>query len=136
MDFLKLLLKAGVVYFCAMSLAHFFSLKYPILFIYYDVPFYAYQDKIISFCAFTYACLFYAAAQNRATIPAALVSLSATVLGLSLVNVSSALEDVLHGKPTTAYWLQTGLIAIYLLVMTILFFGSSKEPTKSASARK
>jgi hypothetical protein len=50
---LKLALLAGVGYFCAMAAAHWASFKVPVLFIYFDVPFYEYQDKIISFCAFT-----------------------------------------------------------------------------------
>ena len=115
-----------------MSVAHFFGLKYPLLFIYYDVPFYEYQDKIISFCAFTYACLFYAASQNRATIPAALVSLLATVLGLSYINSSDALGKVLNGGPTLAYWAQTGLIALYLSLLSILFLTSSTTPSTKA----
>jgi hypothetical protein len=46
---LRLALWAGAAYFCCMAVAHFFGLKYPLLFVYYDVPFFAYQDKIISF---------------------------------------------------------------------------------------
>ena len=48
-DLLHFALLAGVAYFCAMAVAHFFGIKWPLLFVYYDVPFHAYQDKIISF---------------------------------------------------------------------------------------
>lgn len=120
---LKYALLAGVAYFCAMAVAHFIGLKYPLLFIYYDVPFYEYQDKIISFCAFTYACLFYAAANSKPTIPCALLALFGTVIGLSAVNLSSALERVLNGRSTAAYWIQTALIAGYLAVLTALHMG-------------
>jgi hypothetical protein len=130
---LSTLLHAGTVYFVAMATAHFFGLKYPLLFIYYDVPFYEYQDKIISFCAFTYACLFHAAAQNLETVPSALVSMIGTVLGLSYINASTALSGVLKGGPTTAYWLQTGLIASYLLVLCGLYFSS---PAANKSNKK
>ena len=88
---LRLALWAGVAYFCCMALAHFFGLKYPILFVYYDVPFYAYQDKIISFAVVAYICLFANAAVHRTAVPAAIVALGVTVLGLSAVNVSDAL---------------------------------------------
>ncbi len=125
MKMLPALLQAGAVYFTAMAFAHFFGLKYPILFIYYDVPFYEYQDKIISFCSFTYACLFYAASQNAETVPAALMSMLATVLGLSYINASDALAKVLNGGVTTAYWAQTGLIAVYLIILSALHFSSS-----------
>jgi len=53
---LRILLFAGIAYFCCMSLAHFFGFKVPILFIYYDTPYYAYQDKIISFAVVAYIC--------------------------------------------------------------------------------
>ncbi len=51
-------LLAGVAYFCCMALAHFFGLKWPLLFVYYDTPFFAYQDKIISFAVTAYIGLF------------------------------------------------------------------------------
>ena len=118
---LRLALWAGVAYFCCMALAHFFGLKYPILFVYYDVPFYAYQDKIISFAVVAYACLFANAALHRSGVPAAIVALGVTVLGLSAVNVSDALGSVLDGRSTLAYWIQTGLIAAYFAVLLCLY---------------
>jgi hypothetical protein len=118
---LRLALWAGVAYFCCMALAHFFGLKYPILFVYYDVPFYAYQDKIISFAVVAYACLFANAALHRSGVPAAIVALGVTVLGLSAVNVSDALGSVLDGRSTLAYWIQTGLIAAYFAVLLGLY---------------
>ena len=118
---LRLALWAGVAYFCCMALAHFFGLKYPILFVYYDVPFYAYQDKIISFAVVAYACLFANAALHRSGVPAAIVALGVTVLGLSAVNASDALGSVLDGRSTLAYWIQTGLIAAYFAVLLGLY---------------
>lgn len=112
---------AGVAYFCCMALAHFFGLKVPLLFVYYDVPFHAYQDKIISFAVVAYVCLFASAARERAVVPAALVALAVTVLGLSAVNVSDALASVLGGRSTQAYWLQTGLIAVYLVWLVVFY---------------
>ena len=112
---LNVSLWAGVAYFCCMAVAHFFGLKYPLVFVYYDVPFHAYQDKIISFAVVAYICLFYTAA----TIRAALVALAVTVLGLSAVNLSDALQSVLAGRPTTVYWAQTGLIAGYLVWLVV-----------------
>jgi|688.fasta_scaffold982789_2 hypothetical protein len=118
---LRLSLWAGVAYFCCMAAAHFFGLKYPLLFVYYDVPFYAYQDKIISFAVVAYVCLFANAALHRSAVPAALVALGVTVLGLSAVNVSDALGAVLEGRSTLAYWIQTGLIAGYFALLLGLY---------------
>lgn len=49
---------------------------------------------------------------HSSAVPAAIVALGVTVLGLSAVNVSDALAAVLDGRPTLAYSLQTGLIAL------------------------
>lgn len=122
---LRTALLAGVAYFCCMALAHFFGLKWPVLFVYYDTPFYAYQDKIISFAVVTYACLFYVAANQRTAVPAALVSIWATVLGLSSVNVSAALQSVLQGQGTLMYWLQTAALAGYAVLLTVLYLRSA-----------
>ena len=46
-----------VVYFCCMAIAHFFGIKLPILFVYYDTPYYAYQDKIVAVAVVAYICL-------------------------------------------------------------------------------
>ena len=59
----------------------------------------------------TYGCLFAIAAMHRSGVPAAIIALGVTVLGLSAVNVSDALGSVLDGRSTLAYWPQTGLIA-------------------------
>ena len=118
---LRLALWAGAAYFCCMAVAHFFCLKYPLLFVYYDVPFYAYQDKIISLAVVAYICLFVNAALDRRAVPAALVALGVTVLGLSAVNGSDALETVLDGRSPIAYWMQTGLIALYFILLIVLY---------------
>lgn len=128
---LRLALWAGAVYFCCMAVAHFFGLKYPLLFVYYDVPFYAYQDKIISFAVVAYICLFVNAALEQSAVPAAIAALGVTVLGLSAVNASDALAMVLEGRSTLAYWTQTGLIAVYFVVLAALYAAgerASKRP--------
>ena len=94
----------------------------------YDVPFYAYQDKIISFAVVAYACLFANAAWHRSGVPAAIVALGVTVLGLSAVNVSDALGSVLDGRSTLAYWIQTGLIAAYFALLLGLHAAGERAP--------
>jgi hypothetical protein len=119
---------SGAVYFCCMAVAHFFSFKVPVLFVYYDTPFHAYQDKIISFAVCAYIALFYSASQNRAVALNAIIVLAITVLGLSSVNSSNALASVLQeGQSTVPYWLQTGAIAIYLTILLILYIRDGKN---------
>ncbi len=93
---LRASLVAGTGYFIAMTTAHFFTLKYPVLFIYWDTPFYTYQDKIISFCAALYALVFFNATRDNAVVPTAVASMFITAIGLSLVNTSDALAEVLR----------------------------------------
>ena len=124
----KIAFLSGAAYFCCMATAHFFSIKVPILFVYYDTPFYAYQDKIISFSVFAYIALFYSASQHRAVALNAIIVLAITVIGLAFVNTSSDLSSVLQeGQSTLPYWLQTGAIAGYLILLLVLYIKDSKN---------
>lgn len=119
---------SGAAYFCCMAVAHFFSLKLPILFIYYDTPFYAYQDKIISFAVCAYIALFYSASRHRSVALNAIIVLAITVAGLSSVNLSDSLASVLQeGQSTMPYWLQTGTIALYLTLLLTLYIKDGKN---------
>lgn len=119
---LRLALNAGTGYFTAMSFAHFFSVKKPLLFIYWDTPFYAYQDKIISFCAAVYGILFFTAAKHSECVPAAIASMAVTAGGLSLVTTSKDLKSVVGpGHSFLPYWIQTGLIAAYGAALFALY---------------
>jgi len=110
-----------------MAVAHYFGIKQPLLFVYYNTPFYAYQDKIISFAVISYVALFYSAAQNRTVVPAALFVLGVNVLGLASINLSNALESVLQeGQSTIPYWIQTGLIAVYFIAILVLYLRDKK----------
>ena len=123
---LKYSLIAGMVYFICMAIAHFFGFKYPLLFVYYDVPFYAYQDKIISFSVLSYVCLFYAALRHKDIVPVAILLMFLTFCGLSAVNLSIDLKNILNGGSTQIYWLQTILIAIYTIWLNILYLFNKK----------
>ncbi len=110
-----------------MALAHFFGFKVPVLFVYYNTPYYAYQDKIISFAVFAYIALFYSASRSREAALYAIIVLAITVLGLSSINMSGALSAVMKdGQSTMPYWLQTGAIAIYLTALIFLYVKDGK----------
>lgn len=124
---LKLSLLACVGYFLCMSTAHFIGFKVPIMFIYWNVPSNHYQDMIISFCAFTYAVLFFTAWRHRTAVPGAIVALGGTALGLSAVNLSADLARITEGAATTPYWLQTGMIAGLAVWLTVLHLKASER---------
>lgn len=118
---LRYALLAGAAYFICMAAAHFFGIKVALLFIYYDTPFHAYQDKIISFAVIAYVALFLLAARHRLAVATAIAVLGVTVLGLSAVNLSEALRSVLTpDQTTTPYWIQTALVAGYFVILLVL----------------
>lgn len=58
----------------------------------------------------------------------AIIVLAITVLGLGSVNVSSALASVLQdGQSTLPYWLQTGAVTFYLLILLFLYVNDGKS---------
>tara|TARA_Y100001960_G_C14687097_1_gene834380 strand:- start:611 stop:1003 length:393 start_codon:yes stop_codon:yes gene_type:complete len=118
---LRYSLLAGCVYFILMSIAHFFGIKVPVLFVYYDVPYYAYQDMVISFAVLAYVGLFYLASKSRENVPVALLVLALTVGGLSLVNMSAELKLLTLLKPRDTYWIQTVIIGVYWVYLVILY---------------
>ncbi|MDC9725777.1 MAG: hypothetical protein PSN44_07685 [Gammaproteobacteria bacterium] len=123
---------AGAAYFFCMAVAHYFSIKVPVLFVYYDTPFYEYQDKIISFSVCAYIALFYSASQHRPVALNAIIVLAITVFGLISVNLSTSLTSVLQeGQSTLPYWLQTGAISAYLVILIIFYLKDGKRNTSS-----
>ena len=118
---------AGVVYFISMAIAHFFSIKVPVLFVYYDTPFYNYQDKIISFAVLAYVFLFYAASKHRDVAFMAIIVVFMTFLGLSYVNISPEFNALLTSEQSTLpYWLQTVAIGFYAVVLSVLYYKDKK----------
>ncbi|MES9991565.1 MAG: hypothetical protein ABW098_06390 [Candidatus Thiodiazotropha sp.] len=119
---------AGAAYFVCMAIAHFFGLKVPILFVYYDTPYYAYQDKIISFAVCAYIGLFWSAASNRSVALVAIIVLAITVVGLVSVNISEALASVMSTEQTTLpYWMQTIAIGMYLAILLFMYIRDGKS---------
>lgn len=57
-------LYSGALYFLCVAVAHALGFKIPGLYVYYSVPSYAYQDRIISFLAFGWSAFFFIAAKK------------------------------------------------------------------------
>ena len=87
---LKWLLLGGAVYFLTVAIAHMVRIKIPMLFVYYNVPSYGYQDRIISFLSFGWAIFLFVAsvdpARNRAIVRAIVIAGLAAVFGLNVIN--------------------------------------------------
>jgi len=58
------LLYSGAVYFFCVAMVHSLGIKIPGLFVYFNVPSYAYQDRIISFLALGWSAFFFLSAKK------------------------------------------------------------------------
>ena len=78
---LKWLLLIGAVYFMAIAIVHMLRIKVPLLFVYFDVPSYGYQDRIISFLSFGWSSFLFTASRdpvkNRDAVKAILIFMHA-----------------------------------------------------------
>lgn len=79
------------MFFLLMAIAHAIGLKIPGLFIYFNVPSYTYQDKIISLLAFGWAAFFFVAAINPSkTLIKSIILIGAIALSmLTFINIST-----------------------------------------------
>ncbi len=130
---LKWLLFAGAIYFLAVSIAHMLGFKVPLLFIYYNVPSYGYQDRIISFLSFGWSVFLFSASRdpmkNRSPIKAILIAGLAAVFGLQMINSTtdfSVLSPAIHPK---MFEMETFGLSIYVGVLIYFYFLSTRENT-------
>ena len=115
---LKILLIMGGIYFLLVSIAHLIGLKMPGLFIYYNVPSYEYQDKIISFLAFGWSMFFFITSTDiikyQSIVKILIIIGLIAVLGLSFINLTADFNLLYNEIDTTIFWIQTGILSIYL----------------------
>ncbi len=122
-------LLGGAVYFFLISIAHLFGLKIPILFIYFNVPSYIYQDMIIAFLSFGFGMFLYAGYSSvkrdeLITTKYIIIAGFGAVLGLMNINIFtdfSFFEVEFNLKISVMnFWSETIFVFVYIL--WILFF--------------
>jgi len=117
---LTFLLYAGAVYFFGVAFVHGIGTKIPGFFVYYNVPSYAYQDRIISFLSFGWAGLFYLAARKmdadliKLILSIGLLAIIALVFN-TMITDFKALDPSVSG--TDFKWIIGGLIFYWLGLM-------------------
>jgi hypothetical protein len=123
---LKWSLLTGSLYFLGVATAHMLGTKLPLLFIYYNVPSYAYQDRIISFLAFGWAAFFFTASrdpQKQSTlVNTILVAGAAAVLGLAIINLTTDFHALDAGIDPRVFWMETAGMFFYWLWLVIFYF--------------
>jgi hypothetical protein len=132
---LKWLLLGGAVYFLAIAVAHMFRIKVPLLFVYYDVPSYGYQDRIISFLSFGWSVFLFLAsadpAKNRDAVRAILIAGLAAIFGLNVINNVTdfhALSPNIHPAVFRAEALGLSLYVVALILF--YFLAKGETPNK------
>ena len=127
---LKWSLLAGALYFFSVSVVHMLGLKVPVLFIYFNVPSHAYQDRIISFLAFGWAVFFFTAftdpQKNSALVKAILVAGIGALLGVSMINLATDFQALAPAINVTVFWLEAAGLFVYWLWLVVFHFRSGK----------
>lgn len=116
---------AGVAYFALVALAHGAQVKLPVLFIYFDVPSHAYQDRIIGLLAFGWSAFFATAARDpqaaRPLIAAILVAGAAAVIGLAGINATTDFGNLTGLPRVWPYWTAfAAALAYWLWIFRLL----------------
>lgn len=132
---LKWSLMALALYFALVALAHMSGVKFPLLFVYFNVPSNAYQDKIIAFMTFGWAMFFFTTARNplrhmqfvRASVFAGICAVAA----LAYINLSTDFAALSKDIATWPFWLETLLLALIVAWLYGLYNWVQKASNKS-----
>ena len=126
-------LLGGSVYFFLIALAHIFGFKIPILFIYFNVPSYIYQDMIIAFLSFGFGMFLYAGYSSvkrneLITTKYIIIAGFGFVLGLMNINIFtdfSFFEAEFNLKISILnFWSETAFVLSYVLWILFLYISA------------
>lgn len=128
---LRWCLWSGGAYFLCVAVVHALGLKVPLLFVYFNVPSYAYQDRIISFLAFGWAVFLFTAGRdpraNAALVRAILLAGAAAVVGLAAINLNTNFAALDANIQPRWFWLETAGLAGYWLWLVASARALSRE---------
>ncbi len=131
---LKWLLLVGAVYFLAIAVVHMLRIKIPLLFVYFDVPSYGYQDRIISFLSFGWSTFLFMASRdpikNRDAVKAILISGLGAIFGLTVIN---SVTDFRALSPDINPWvfrIETLGLSVYVAALIFSYFLSTNQSAK------
>lgn len=132
---LKWLLLAGAAYCLAISVVHMLGTKVPLLFIYYNVPSYGYQDRIISFLSFGWSVFLFAASRdplkNRGAVKAILIAGLGAIFGLTVINNVTDFHALSPEIDPSAFQMETLVLSAYVASLIFYYFLATRQDTKS-----
>jgi hypothetical protein len=132
---LKLLLLAGAAYCLAISIVHMLGTRVPLLYIYYDVPSYGYQDRVISFLSFGWSVFLFTTSRdplkNRGAVKAVLVAGLGAIFGLTVINNVTDFHALSPGIDPSAFQMETLVLSAYVAALIFYYFLATKQNAKS-----
>lgn len=131
---LKWLLLVGAVYFLAIAVVHMLRMKIPLLFVYFDVPSYGYQDRIISFLSFGWSTFLFMAARdpikNRDAVKAILISGLGAIFGLTVINSVTDFRALSPDINPSVFRIETLGLSVYVAALIFSYFLTTNQSVK------
>lgn len=120
---MKYPLYIGSLYFLLMSLAHITGVKIPGLFIYFNIPSYSYQDKIISHLLFGWSLIFFYTAKilTKELVNVIIIMSLVAICVLTFINLSTQFSAISNHATPLLYHIQVGLLTLYLVWLIIAY---------------
>lgn len=107
------------------------GVKVPLLFVYFNVPSYAYQDRIISFLAFGWSAFLFTASRdpvkNVALVKAILLAGVGAIVSLSIINTTTDFKALSPEINVTVFWMETAVLLLYVSWLIFFYFRSQNE---------
>ena len=131
-NLLKWSLFGGSIYFLLVAIAHFSGIKIPGLYIYFDIPSYTYQDRIIAFLSFGWCMFLFSGFQlvrsgNTRQVRYLLLAGILAIISLLLINNSSEIKIIAPVKSRWIFMLETMLLFLYTLWLVMLYVKTRKK---------
>jgi hypothetical protein len=128
---LKLLLLGGAAYFLAVAIAHMIRIKIPMLFVYYDVPSYGYQDRIISFLSFGWSIFLFTASidpsKNHHFVKAILIAGLVAIFGLNVINQVTDFHALSPDIDPAVFGKEVLVLSAYEAMLIIFYFLAKRK---------
>ncbi len=126
-------LLGGAIYFFLITIAHVFGIKIPILFIYFNVPSYIYQDMIIAFLSFGLGMFLYAgfaSVRSNQILIVKYIIIAGFGIILGLININAFTDfDFFETEfsltiKVSHFWSQLAAVVLYVVWLSILYLNA------------
>lgn len=132
-------LLAGAVYFFLVTIAHFFQFKIPMLFIYFNLPSYVYQDQIIAFLSFGWGMFLFAGFRSvkvneLVIMNYILIAGVGAIIGLTVINSTIDFQQFNKSIITLYFWTEALILILYVVLLGGLYYFARKKKIEKVKA--